>query len=73
MLFTIPQMILIIPRLSSNLSDRLSARIYHDVRTSNPIVIGYGDITLEELLDGDGSKEGIDQYPIYNLFLVTKQ
>ena len=66
-------MILIIPRLSSNLSDRLSARIYHDVRTSNPVVIGYGDITLEELLDGDGGKEGIDQYPIYNSFLVTKQ
>ena len=73
MLFTIPQMILIIPRLSSNLSDRLSARIYHDVRNSNPIVIGYGDITLEELLDGDGGKEGIDQYLIYNSFLVTKQ
>ena len=73
MLFTIPQMILIIPRLSSNLSDRISARIYHDVRTSNPVVIGYGYITLEELLDGDGGKEGIDQYPTYNLFLVTKQ
>ena len=73
MLFTIPQMILIIPRLLSNSSDRLSARIYHDVRTSNPIEIGYGDITLEEILDGDGGKEGIDQYPTYNLFLVTKQ
>ena len=73
MLFTIPQMILRIFRLSSNLSGTLSARIYHDVRTSNPIVIGYGYITLEELLDGDGGKEGIDQYPTYNLFLVTKQ
>ena len=59
MLFTIPQMILIIPRLSSNLSDRLSARIYHDVRTSNPIVIGYGEITVNELLDRDGGREGI--------------
>ena len=66
-------MILRIFRLSSNLSDRLSARIYHDVRTSNAIVIGYGDITLEELLGGDGSKEGIDLYLIYNSFLVTKQ
>ena len=71
MLFTIPQMILIIPRLSSNLSDRLSARIYHDVRTSNPIVIGYGYITLEELLDGDGGREGIyrTQFIIFSLRL----
>ena len=47
--------------------------IHHDTSTSKSIVIGYGEITLNELLDGDGGKEGIDQYLIYNLFLVTKQ
>ena len=47
--------------------------IHHDTSTSKSVVIGYGEITLNELLDGDGGKEGIDQYPIYGLSLVTKQ
>ena len=47
--------------------------IHHDTSTSKSVTIGYGEITLNELLDGDGGKEGIDQYLIYNSFLVTKQ
>ena len=47
--------------------------IHHDTSTSKSVAIGYGEITLNALLDGDGGKEGIGQYPIYNLFLVTKQ
>ena len=47
--------------------------IHRDTSTSKSVAIGYGEITLNELLDGDGGKEGIDQYLIYNSFLVTKQ
>ena len=47
--------------------------IHRDTSTSKSVVIGYGEITLDEILGGDGGKEGIDQYPIYNLSLVTKQ
>ena len=56
-----------VPRLSSKSSSKLSIKIHHDIGTPNSIVIGYGDITLDELLDGDGGKEGIDriQHIIY--------
>ena len=42
--------------------------IHHDTSTSKSVVIGYGEITLNELLDGDGGKEGIDQYSVNNEF-----
>ena len=47
--------------------------IHHNTSISKSVTIGYGETTPNELLDGDGGKEGIDQYPTYNLFLVTKQ
>ena len=62
-----------ITRLSSKSSETLSIMIHRDTSTSKSVTIGYGEITLNELLDGDGGKEGIDQYLIYNSFLVTKQ
>ena len=42
--------------------------IHHDTSTSKSVVIGYGEITLNEFLDGDGGKEGIDrtQFIIYS-------
>ena len=32
--------------------------IHHDTSTSKSVAIGYGEITLNALLDGDGGKEG---------------
>lgn len=47
-------------RLSAKSSDKLSVRIHRNTRTSKSVVIGYGDITLDDLLGGNGDKEGID-------------
>ena len=42
--------------------------IHRDTSTSKSVTIGYGEITLNELLDGDGGKEGIyrTQFIIYS-------
>ncbi|PAV17956.1 nucleotide-binding-oligomerization-domain like receptor [Pyrrhoderma noxium] len=45
------------PLLSSKSSETLSIMIHHDTSTSKSVTIGYGEITLNELLDGDGGKE----------------
>ncbi|PAV17904.1 hypothetical protein PNOK_0639000 [Pyrrhoderma noxium] len=45
------------PLLSSKSSETLSIMIHRDRSTSKSVAIGYGEITLNELLDGDGGKE----------------
>ncbi|PAV17745.1 WD40 domain containing protein [Pyrrhoderma noxium] len=45
------------PLLSAKSSDKLSVRIHRNTRTSKSVVIGYGDITLDDLLGGNGDKE----------------